>query len=314
MELPQAETKQPSNETKTTSTTTGPDTYLSSHLLVPYFTTPEGQTKRPEHLIAWWSRILSFWNNDERSLDRIQLRFLCRLFRDALKPPPLYTTYPHPNYPSLTGLMLRLNKVYLEDSSQAPTVLFVMAGTFSCEAQVSIKYQMMIRGAGRDKTILTGHGFEIYGATEEGKNERVELKGLTVSCSKSMGIYAERGLSFLCEDMAITQCAMTGVAVHGTTGRLINCVVTLCRTGGIYSGKNALVEIEGAHTRVEGNGSAGNEWQAGLRCSSSMSAIRILSPLTKESISTNNIDGRNYDTGGDDGTILTVDFFESVHR
>ena len=98
---PQGETKQPprppSTETTTTLTTTS-DMYLSTHLIVPYFITAGGEIKRPEHLIAWWSRIFSFlfvYVPDDK--ERIELRFLCRLFRDALKPPPLYTTFPHPN-------------------------------------------------------------------------------------------------------------------------------------------------------------------------------------------------------------------------
>ena len=84
---PQEETKQPpspSTETATTLTTTS-NAYLSTHLIAPYFITVGREIKRPEHLIAWWSRIFSFYVPDEK--DRIELRFLCRLFRDALKPP-----------------------------------------------------------------------------------------------------------------------------------------------------------------------------------------------------------------------------------
>ena len=99
----------PSTETTTTLTTTS-DMYLSTHLIVSYFITAGGEIKRPEHLIAWWSRIFSFYVPDDK--DRRKLRFLCRLFRDALKPPPLYTTFPHPNYPTLNGLMNKLNEMY----------------------------------------------------------------------------------------------------------------------------------------------------------------------------------------------------------
>ena len=44
--------------------------------------------------------------------DRIELRSLCRLFRDALKPLPLWTSFPHPNYPTLNDLMNKLNEMY----------------------------------------------------------------------------------------------------------------------------------------------------------------------------------------------------------
>ena len=111
---PQDETKQPppppSTETTTTLTTTS-DMYLSTHLIVPYFITAGGEIKRPEHLIAWWSRIFSFlYVPDEK--DHIPLRSLCRLFRDSLKPLPLWTSFPHPNFPTLTGLMNKLNEMY----------------------------------------------------------------------------------------------------------------------------------------------------------------------------------------------------------
>ena len=111
---PQDETKQPppppSTETTTTLTTTS-DMYLSTHLIVRYFVTAGGEIKRPEHLIAWWSRIFSFlYVPDEK--DHIPLRSLCRLFRDSLKPLPLWTSFPHPNFPTLNGLMNKLNEMY----------------------------------------------------------------------------------------------------------------------------------------------------------------------------------------------------------
>ena len=122
----QDETKQPppspSTETTTTLTTTS-DMYLSTHLIVPYFITAGGEIKRPEHLIAWWSRIFSFYVPDDK--DRIELRFLCRLYRDSLKPPPLYTIFPTPNYPTLNGLMDTLNNMYEEDPKKAPKIVFI---------------------------------------------------------------------------------------------------------------------------------------------------------------------------------------------
>ena len=110
----QDETKQPSPSpsTETTTTLTTPSNmYLSTHLIVPYFITVGEEIKRPEHLIAWWSRIFSFVAPDGKV--RRKLRFLCRLFRDALKPPPRWTTFPHPNYPTLNELMNKLNAIVL---------------------------------------------------------------------------------------------------------------------------------------------------------------------------------------------------------
>ena len=128
---PQDETKQnptkqpppsPSTETST-ALSTNSNMYLSTHLIVPYFINSNGEIKRPEHLIAWWSRMFSFYVPDDK--DRIELRFLCRLYRDSLKPPPLYTIFPTPNYPTLNGLMDTLNNMYEEDPKKAPKIVFI---------------------------------------------------------------------------------------------------------------------------------------------------------------------------------------------
>ena len=112
----QDETKQPpqSPSCETTTTVTTSNIYLSTHLIVPYFINAQGEIKRPEHLIAWWSRIFSFLFLcvPDDNIERIELRSLCRLFRDALKPLPLWTSFPHPNYPTLNDLMNKLNKMY----------------------------------------------------------------------------------------------------------------------------------------------------------------------------------------------------------
>jgi len=141
----QDETKQPppppSTETYSTLTTTSNE-YLSTHLIVPYFINAQGEIKRPEHLIAWWSRIFSFYVPDDK--DRIKLRSLCRLFRDALKPPPLHTTFPHSNYPTLNGLINKLNEMYATLPAIVWEVLSTVQGTWSvgmkCQALCQAKY------------------------------------------------------------------------------------------------------------------------------------------------------------------------------
>jgi len=298
-----------STEIKTTPTITS-YTYLSTHLIVPYFITTNGTIKRPEHLIAWWSRIFSFYVPDDK--DRIELRFLCRLFRDALKPPPLYTIFPHPNYPTLTNLMNELNRVFEEDPTKAPKIVFVIEGSFDAftdnnKAEVNIKYPMKIIGAGQNKTFLSGYGFQISGTKETGK--RVELIGMTVSNSKGCGLYGNNGLSFLCDSMTFTQCRFSGVAATETKGRLRNCVITQCQQSGICSHHNAVIEVEGCLTKVEGNVKSGRTRQYGLRTSAELSFVHLLSPLTKESVSKNNRNGKNYGGLVGGGMIETVNVF-----
>ena len=44
---------------------------------------------------------------------------------------------------------------------------------------------------------------------------------------------------------------------YNTKGRLINCVITQCYNSGIVSSGNALVEVEGSQTKVDGNVTSG---------------------------------------------------------
>jgi len=69
---------------------------------------------------------------------------------------------------------------------------------------------------------------------------------------------------------------------------------------------NALIELEGDQTKVDGNGTSGNNWYYGLKTLFTSSIIHLLFPLTKESVSTNNHGGRNYGGGG---SIETVNSF-----
>ena len=170
---------------------------------------------------------------------------------------------------------------------------------------VVIDREMKICGAGRDRTIVKGGGFKIKGKKKEGKNV-VLLKDMTISETKYKGVYGKNGLSWLCDSLIITQCGQWGVYADNTKGRLINCVITQCRLSGIYCISNALIEVEGDQTKVDGNGTRGYSSQYGLQTSYTSSIIHLLFPLTKESVSTNNSGGGNY---GGTGTIQTVSSF-----
>jgi hypothetical protein len=137
----------------------------------------------------------------------------------------------------------------------------------------------------------------------------VVLKEMTSQEASGFGLYAENGLSFSCTRMTFTQCRGYGVVAYNTKGRLINCVITQCGLCGIRCGSNALIEVEGDQTKVDGNVTGGYNYYSGLYAYSTSSKIHLLFPLTKESVSTNNHGGRN---SGGSGTIETVDTFESL--
>jgi hypothetical protein len=76
---------------------------------------------------------------------------------------------------------------------------------------------------------------------------------------------------------------------------------------------NAVIELEGSQTKVHGTVTSEDGDEYGLKTWDTSSIIHLLSPLTKEGVSTNNIGGGNYGTsryGTGDGTIETVDSFE----
>jgi hypothetical protein len=246
------------------------------------------------------------------------------VFKASLKAPPkgIFTEFPHPNFTSLWSLMEQLNHVYEEDSRRAPTIFFINEGVHACvngnddeadnDNDLPVTYPMQIIGAGRDKTFIQGGGFDIRGEKEEGKN--VVLKNMTISGTKYNGVFAFNGLSFLCDSLTITQCGYHGVCLQrNTKGRLINCVVTQCRRSGIWCGEIALIELEGDQTKVDGTVTSGGYNNYGLTTFHTSSRIHLLFPLTKESISTNNVtelnhNGQNY---GGNGTIQTVNTFET---
>ena len=84
-------------------------------------------------------------------------------------------------------------------------------------------------------------------------------------------------------------------------------MITQCGGSGIVCSENALIELEGDQTKVDGNDTSGNG-NYGLNTYHTSSRIHLLFPLTKESVSTNNHGGGNY---GSNGTIETVVSFNS---
>jgi len=267
-------------------------------------------------MIAYWRDIWKYL--DPSDTDRIHLRRLCHLFNDSLGPTTestkgRYTEYPHPNHPSLRSLFDRCKQLFEEDPRKAPTIFFIKEGDHEGGGHcLHIDYPMKIFGAGRNKTILRNTCFSIEGTKEDRKC--VVVTGLTVTEWDGCGFNAEDGLSFVCDSVTFTRCTQHGLHAENTKGRLINCVATQCGQDGIYCSWNALIELEGSQTKVHGNVTSGDSdrYTYGLHTDSS-SIIHLLSPLTKESVSTNNHNGQNYGTdsyGGGSGCIETVDSFD----
>jgi hypothetical protein len=182
-----------------------------------------------------------------------------------------------------------------------------MKGTHIMTEELSIEHPINIIGAGRDQTFVKGYGFYIKGEKEEGKN--VVLKDMTISESESGVDAGSYCLSWLCDSLTITQCRQNGVKATNTKGRIINCVITQCGSSGIFCFTEALIEVEGDQTKVDGNVTDPQDsWSYGLQSYDTSSTIHLLFPLTQESVSTNNGGNGNYGSL-DGGTIETVKSF-----
>jgi hypothetical protein len=204
-----------------------------------------------------------------------------------------------------------VNRGLREAKEKSIDTIFFEPGIHKVEGQYAvIDRAMKIMGAGRDKTSIHG-GLSIKGTKEDGK--RVELSGMTLTGSSGNGLAAHSGLSFLCDSMTITKSHQSGVAATNTIGRLINCGITQCGFSGIFISGNALIEIEGSQSKVEGNATWQHKISHGFRINDHLSSIHLLSPLTKESVSKNNYNDQNYYAWGN-GTIKTVNSFIPQHK
>ena len=185
-----------------------------------------------------------------------------------------------------------------EDGDDRPGVLF--------------EVPMTVSGAGREKTFVEGGGFRIKG---ENKDQHCTFLDLTIQKTKEDGLLGCEGrmqgyggMSFDCRRVKFDKCGRWGVCVGGSTkGRLTNCQLTNCKQSGVYCSDTAgTIEIEGEESRINNNCTDGDSGDYGLEAYTSSSIIHLLSPLTKEDVSTNNNGGGNY---GGEGTIETVNSF-----
>jgi len=320
--------------------TAPPSLLVQPELLPKAYWNQMGMIKRRGHLEQHWVVIYAFL--DLSFADRLKMQSYCRLFHKVeklltlnkhhetlLKPLPLslWTSFPHPKYSKFDNLIRRLNQVRREDPEKAPSIVFVLEGSFHSAdySQVTIRYPLKIIGAGQNKTFLSNYSFRIAndsfvptnqdkvdGTKKDNMMEHVELSGMTVCDVDGSGLYTDNStLFFLCEKMKFIRC-LRGVAARNAKGRLINCVIAQCKDSGIFSDLNTLIEVEGNQTKIIGNVTSGSSYQFGLNTCCSSSKIHLLAPLTKESCSMFNSKGQNYGShplGDGGGSIETVDSF-----
>jgi hypothetical protein len=149
---------------------------------------------------------------------------------------------------------------------------------------------------------------------EEGIPGNCHLQHLTLRQTKTNGVSGYS--SFTMEDVLVERCKHHGVCVVGTgvVGRCTNVEVRQCGWSGVLvvrcrSSYGASITLIGAKTTVHHNCTAGSSDHYGLHVDGSSSTIQLVSPLTKEQVSTYNGGGGNWgaSNGGDISQIQTID-------
>ena len=135
------------------------------------------------------------------------------------------------------------------------------------------------------------------------KKDDVYVKHLTISQSKGQGVWGYAGMSIHLDNLNIEKSGERGVWVFGTKRNTIsNCQVSYSKWCGVLVG-DGLITMNGSGTSIHNNVTGVDSRYCGLYTYLSSASIHLVSPLTKESVSSNNGGGGNY---GGDGTIKTI--------
>ena len=186
---------------------------------------------------------------------------------------------------------------------------------------LSIPHSMIVTGAGRGVTFLTGAGFDIHFNC----NKKVTFMDMTVHKTQGHGLCTTIPIPIDCVRMHFDQCGEHGVHVDYDKDvciRFTNCQITGSKSAGIcFNPHNKIIQIEGAETLLEDNALGDvispadyqfkNEKEflaANPNATRTQSCIQILLPLT------NMVDISDATTGfGSEGdetiTVSLVDSF-----
>jgi parallel beta-helix repeat protein len=176
--------------------------------------------------------------------------------------------------------------------------LFLVSGVHDEQGEkVTIDFALKVAGQNKDDVKIRA------GLLIEGKKEEdVFFTDLTVTEAKNSGVYGFMGASMHLKNVCVEKCGDCGVGVSSTKrNTMTDCNVNNNKYGGVFVRGGGRMVIDGSATTIHHNVTDGYSNSYGLDADSS-SSIHLKS-LTKESISTNNGGGGNYN---DDGTIKTI--------
>ena len=235
--------------------------------------------------------------------ENLQLRPLCKLFSEALKPLPCWTSFPHPEYSTLRALFARFDALEAPPAL-LPALLLIKNGTHNEGGNhvndgnhVSINIPISIVGESREGCIVLG-GLCIRGK----KEDDVNVSNLTLRGTNGSGVYGFYGASIHLDNVSVENSGRNGVDLWGTQrNSMKNCNIIYSKLCGLHVCEHGLMTIEGKDTTIHRNCIGGNGF--GLMANS-FSSIHLVSPLTIETVSKNNYRNRNV---GGQGTIAIVD-------
>jgi len=205
--------------------------------------------------------------------------------------------FPHPKYSSLTELFGRFNELSASGSTNIPKLVLIENGIHDEGGNiVHINVSISIVGESREHCIVIG-GLRMNGKKEDDVN--VNVSNLTLRKSKGVGVLGYNGASMHLDNVSVENSGESGVYVNGSKrSTMKNCNVSHSKGNGLWVYNDGLMTIDGNATTIHHNGTGGFHY--GL-CATYSSSIHLVSPLTKEMISTNNHGGNNYR-----GTIQTI--------
>ena len=241
-----------------------------------------------KELALWRHRIFKYLAPNKHNT--LQLRSKCRLFRDSLDPLELYTIFPHPKYSSLNMLFSRLKML----SGSLPIVL-IKNGIHINNYNI-IDVSMSIIGESQD-------GCKIGGLNIKGKKkDDVYVQNLTICESTFNGVYAKGGASIHLDNVSVKKSGKYGVYVAGTKrNTMTNCNIHNSKESGLWV-YNGLMTIDGSATTLHHNCTNFLGTDYGM-----YGSIHLVSPLTKETVSTNNGGDGNYPTNGSEALDSAAD-------
>jgi len=281
------------NKVESSCETKEGDTNATSHSnaesYLSYLVQPNlhGKPQRLPSLKVLWIRIFSYSGPTEK--ETASLRRSCILFSKALKPLPCWTSFPHPKYSTLKGLFGRFDELSISGSTNIPKLVLIDNGIHDEGGNcVDINVSISIVGESREHCVVLGLG----GLYMKGKKEDdVNVSNLTLRESKEYGVWSCNGASMHLDNVSVENSERSGVFVNGTKRNTMkNCNVSHSKDNGLWVQDGGLMTIDGNATTIHHNGTG--RYSSGLHAYPPGS-IHLVSPLTKEMISTNN-GGNNY--------------------